>query len=63
MAFEVFKERVAALASKTGSKVRFRHDDGCHIAHCSEGVTIIGNTLSSDVCVKWGSGHSAMIAI
>ena len=58
MAFEVFKKRVSAIVSKAGASVRFHHeDDGRHFAHCSDGVTIIGNLSSPSVCVKWGSGH------
>ena len=65
MAFETFKKRVSALVSKAGATARFHHeDDGRHIAHCSDGVTIIGNTNSPNkVCVKWGSGHMAYTAI
>ena len=62
MAFEVFKKRVSAIVSKAGASVRFHHeDDGRHFAHCSDGVTIIGNLSSPSVCVKWGSGHSAYV--
>lgn len=47
MAFEVFKKRVSAIVSKAGASVRFHHeDDGRHFAHCSDGVTIIGNLSS-----------------
>ena len=55
----MFKERVNGLARRSGSKVSFSHEDGRHIAHCSDGVVIIGNTLCQNVLVKWGSGHSA----
>lgn len=64
MAYEVFKEWVSAFVSEAGAKARFHHaDDGRHFAHCSDGVTIIGNLTSPSVCVRWGSGHSAYIAI
>ena len=64
MAFEVFKKRVSAIVSKAGASVRFHHeDDGRHFAHCSDGVTIIGNLSSPSVCVKWGRGHSAYVSI
>ena len=53
MAFEVFKKRVSAIVSKAGASVRFHHeDDGRHFAHCSDGVTIIGN-LSSPSAVSY----------
>ena len=64
MAFETFKQRVSAIASKAGTSVRFHHgDDGRPFAPCSDGVTIIGNLSSPSVCVKWGSGHSAYVSI
>lgn len=64
MAFEVFAERVSAIAAKSGVSVRFRReDDGRHFAHCSDGVTIIGNMSSPSVCVRWGSGHTAYVSI
>ena len=64
MSFDVFKKRVSAIVSKAGASVRFHHeDDGRHFAHCSDGVTIIGNLSSPSVCVKWGSGHSAYVSI
>lgn len=43
MSYDVFKERVKGLVNRSGSAVRFSHEDGRHIARCSDGVTIIGN--------------------
>lgn len=64
MTFEVFKKRVSAVVSKAGVNVRFRRDDkGRHFAHCSDGVTIIGNQSNPSVCIKWGSGHTAFASI
>lgn len=64
MAYEVFKERVSAIVRKADASVRFRReDDGRHFAHCSGGITIIGNQSSPSVCVKWGSGHSTYVPI
>ena len=61
MAFEVFKKRVSAIVSKAGASVRFHHeDDGRHFAHCSDGVTIIGNLSSPSVCVKWEAATRPM---
>lgn len=59
MSYDVFKERVKGLVNRSGSAVRFSHEDGRHIARCSDGVTIIGNVSCPRVLVKWGSGHSA----
>lgn len=63
MSYDVFCERVADIVKHTGSKVRFSREDGKHIAKCSDGVTIIGNTESHRVFVRWGSGHSALATI
>ena len=41
MSYDVFKERVRGLVNRSGSKVSFHHEDGKHIARCSDGVTII----------------------
>ena len=60
MSYDVFKERVRGLVNRSGSKVSFHHEDGKHIARCSDGVTIIGNVLCPRVLVKWGSGHTLM---
>lgn len=63
MPYAVFQKKVKDLARRSGSKVRFCHDDGRHIAYCSDGITIIGNAVCSNVLVKWGSGHSAYATI
>lgn len=63
MSYDVFKERVRGLVNRSGSKVSFHHEDGKHIACCSDGVTIIGNVLCPRVLVKWGSGHTAYATI
>jgi hypothetical protein len=63
MSYDVFKERVRGLVNRSGSKVSFHHEDGRHIARCSDGVTIIGNVLCPRVLVKWGSGHTAYATI
>lgn len=63
MSYDVFKERVRGLVNCSGSTVSFHHEDGKHIAHCSDGVTIIGNVLCSKVFVQWGSGHTAYAEI
>ena len=38
MSYDVFKERVKGLVNRSGSAVRFSHEDGRHIARCSDGV-------------------------
>lgn len=63
MPFIDFRNRVGAIAHKAGVSVVFFHEDGKHIARCSDGVTITGNTLSRNVSIRWGSGHSAMTEI
>ena len=63
MSYDVFKERVKGLAKRSGSKVSFSHEDGKHIARCSDGVTIVGNKFCPNVLVKWGSGHTAHATI
>lgn len=63
MSYDVFKKRVRGLAKRSGSCVSFHHEDGKHIARCSDGVTIIGSSACPRVLVKWGSGHSAYATI
>ena len=59
MSFEVFCKRVSEIAKRTGSKVRFFKEDERHIARCTDGVTIVGNSGCKSVYVKWGDGHTA----
>ena len=59
MSYDVFKERVKGIVKRSGSKVSFSHENGKHIARCSDGVTIVGNKYCPNVLVKWGSGHTA----
>lgn len=63
MSYEVFCRRVSAIVKRTGAKARFFSEDGKHIARCTDGVTIIGNSECPSVLVKWGSGHTALAAI
>lgn len=63
MSYDVFCKRVIDIVKHTGSNVRFSREDGRHIAKCSDGVTIIGNSKCPKVLVKWGSGHTAMTTI
>lgn len=63
MSYEVFCRRVSAIVKRTGAKARFSREDGKHIARCTDGVTIIGNSECRNVLVKWGSGHTAFAAI
>lgn len=66
MSFESFKQRVTALAKKSGisEPVRFfrNTDKGQYIAKCCD-VTIIGNSSSFRVKICWGSGHAAAVSI
>lgn len=63
MSYDVFQEQIKGLVKCSGSKVSFSHEDGKHIARCSNGVTIVGNTICPKVLVKWGSGHTAYAKI
>lgn len=57
MSYDVFKERVKGLVNRSGSAVRFSHEDGRHIARCSDGVTIIGNVSCPRV---WSNGEAVI---
>ena len=59
MPYKTFCKRVSALVNRTGASAQFSHRDGRHIARCSDGVMIIGNSVCDRVLVKWGSGHTA----
>lgn len=65
MKFDDFCMRIRRMVKRAGCKadVKFCHEDGKHIARFSDGVSIIGNTLSNRVSVRWGSGHTAMAVL
>lgn len=66
MSYEVFRRKVNALANRVGMRsVRFNNDTekGKYFANFPDGTTIIGNSASLRVTVKFGSGHQAMAAI
>ena len=67
MSFEIFKEKIAAVAKRAGSdiKVRFSTDPetGRHRAECSDGTTITANTTSLRISVRWGSGHHSYASV
>lgn len=63
MSYEDFRIRVSDFVDRSGSKASFSHEDGIHIARCSNGVVITGNAYCIRVCVKWGSGHRAYATI
>lgn len=64
MSYEAFKARVNALIKRAGGRISvgFYNDrkSGRYFANCSDGVTIIGNSASIKVQVRWGSGHIGM---
>lgn len=66
MSYEAFKAMVNALIirKKLNIKARFYNDTekGMYYAHCN-GVKIIGTPTSKKITVKWGSGHTAMVAV
>lgn len=59
MTYELFMKGITRLVDGTDSKVDFRNEDGKFIAKCSDGITIMGNSTSSKITVRWGSGHQA----
>lgn len=63
MSYEVFCEKIGALAKRTGTEVEFSHEDGKHIARFSDGVVITGNAKALRIHVKWGSGHTALATV
>lgn len=65
MSYEVFQSRVNGLIEKAGGgiSVRFFQENGKHYAKCSDGTTIIGNSIAPSVKIMWGSGHVANAAI
>lgn len=66
MSYEVFQKRINALLRRVkdgGITVQFSHSDGRHFARFSDGTTIIGNSVTPKVMVKWGSGHAAHATI
>lgn len=67
MSYGEFKKRVSALIAKAGGgiSVCFNVDweRGRYYANCSDGVKIIGNSMSFKVSVRWGShGNHASVA-
>lgn len=63
MSYEVFCKQVSDIVRRTGANAKFFKEDGKHVAHCTDGVTIIGNSECPNVLVKWGSGHMAIATI
>lgn len=64
MSYEVFCKKVYELLRALNMKARFiKTDDGRYIAKVSDGSTIIGNSVSLKVTLRWASGHQAMAEI
>lgn len=63
MSYNAFCKRVSDIVKRTGAKVKFSREDGKHVARCSDGVTIVGNSECPKVLVRWGSGHTAIACI
>lgn len=63
MSYAVFCNRVSELVNKLGLSVEFSQKDGRHFARVSDGTRIVGNSTSSRVEIRWGSGHKAIAAI
>lgn len=67
MSYEVFKTKVRAIVRKAGGRISVGfHNDrekGRYFANCSDGTTIIGNSSSLKVSVRWGNGHAGVAEI
>ena len=66
MPFDSFCNKCREILRKSGENqttVRFRNEDGKYFADFSNGVKIMGNSMSLSVRVMWGSGHKAMARI
>ena len=65
MSYKDFQERVLAIIDKAGGGILvwFDSDGSKHLANCSDGTTITGNSGSAKATVKWGSGHQAMAVL
>ena len=44
-------------------KAKIKNEDGKHIAYCSEGVKITGNTYNRCVTVTWGDNHVSLVRL
>lgn len=64
LTYEGFQIKVTALVGRAGGDISVRFfndtDNGKFFANCSDGTTIIGNSSSVKVTVRFGSGHQAM---
>lgn len=65
MSYYDFQERVFSMLERAGiiGAVDFSQDDGKHIAVCPGGIQVLGNSMSKQVTIKWGSGHVAVASI
>lgn len=66
MSYERFKAHINGLIAKAGGNItaRFNHAaDGRYFANCSDGTTIIGNSHSLKLTVRYGSGHQMMASL
>ena len=64
MCFVEFQKRINKIIERAGGGITVRYkvdrEKGRHFAFCSDGSTIIGNTSSLKVAVRWGSDHAAV---
>ena len=67
MRFDEFKRGILGIIRKSGEKdvkVNFKtNDKGVYLAYCSNGVRFSANPNSSQLMVKWGSGHKAVASL
>ena len=58
MSFEKFKQLVVDWAQPLGIRVRFNKTNGRYYGNCSDGNTIIGNSISGAICLKTFNGRT-----
>jgi hypothetical protein len=67
MSFEVFKNKIGLLISKTVPETRvfYSYDkrSGKYWARLSDGTVITGHPSGRKITVRYGSGHQMMAAI
>lgn len=67
MSFEVFKNKIGALVSKSdpNAKVFYSYDkqSGKYWARFADGTVITGHPSGRKITVRYGSGHQMMAAI
>lgn len=65
MPYQDFKAKLIKLARQNGDHVKFHmdHEEGLYIASFSNGLRVLGNSVSKSVTCRWGSGHQATLVL